>query len=255
MNSGGLERSAGRTKHRAMIEFVPAPATLPPQTRVYAVGDVHGCLDQLTALHAAIAADLAARPVADPLLLHIGDYIDRGPDSAQVIAWLHGPSPVPGARRVHLLGNHEEMLLAALDAEDATPAANWLQNGGRETLASWSIGQKLPHTAWLERLPPADVAFLRGLSLVHREGGYLFAHAGIRPGIPLENQQRRDLVWIREPFLSFRGDLGAVVVHGHTPHPAPVVRPNRIGIDTGAVYGGQLTCAVLETDRLGFLST
>lgn len=237
----------------AMIEFSASPATLPPETRVYAIGDVHGCLDRLTRLHAAIAVDLEIRPVADPLLLHIGDYIDRGPDSAQVIGYLRGPSPVRGARMVNLMGNHEDMLLTAIEAEDDVPASHWLSNGGRETLASWSLPHKLPRAAWGERIPAPDLAFLRGLALGHREGGYFFAHAGIRPGVALERQDRRDLMWIREPFLSFKGDFGFVVVHGHTPGRTPVVRPNRIGIDTGAVYGGGLTCAVLETDRLGFL--
>ena len=237
-----------------MIEFSPAPATLPPDTRVYAIGDVHGCLDRLTVLHAAIADDLQARPVRDAVLLHIGDYIDRGPDSAQVIACLRGPNPVPGTRRINLMGNHENMMLAALQAEDDAPAFNWLRNGGRETLASWRIGFRQPRSVWIGRIPPPDLAFLRALALSHREGGYLFVHAGIRPGIPLENQDPQDLMWIRDPFLTFNGDLGVVVVHGHTPGPAPIIRPNRIGIDTGAVFGGKLTCAILETDRLGFLT-
>jgi serine/threonine protein phosphatase 1 len=237
-----------------MIEFSAAPATLSPATRIYAVGDVHGCLDRLTALHAAIAADLLARPVPDALLLHIGDYIDRGPDSAQVIAYLRGANPVPGSRMVNLMGNHEDMLLAALGAEDDVPALGWLQNGGRETLASWRIPHNLPRAGWAERLPKPDIAFLRALVLSHREGGYLFVHAGIRPGVELENQDRHDLMWIREPFLSSKKEFGVVVVHGHTPGRAPVIRPNRIGIDTGAVYGGELSCAVLEADRLGFLT-
>ncbi len=237
-----------------MIEFSEAPATLPPETRIYAIGDIHGCLDQLTRLHEAIAEDLLARPVPDALLLHIGDYIDRGPDSAQVIAHLRGPELVPVTRLVNLIGNHEDMLLAALAAEDDALAVHWLQNGGRETLASWCVPHKLPRAAWAERLPAADIGFLRALALSHSEGPYFFAHAGIRPGVPLDQQDPHDLMWIREPFLSFKGDLGAVVVHGHTPGRAPVVRPNRIGIDTGAVYGGELTCAVLEADRLGFLT-
>ena len=100
---------------------------------------------------------------------------------------------------------------------------------------------------------PDHLALLRGLPVTHRAGGYLFVHAGIRPGVPLDAQGREDLLWIREPFLSFDGDLGCVVVHGHTPIPAPLVRPNRIDIDTGAYLGGELTCAVLEADRIGFL--
>jgi serine/threonine protein phosphatase 1 len=236
------------------IELSQAPASLPPGTRVYAVGDVHGCLEQLTRLHAAIAEDLSSRPVPDAVLLHVGDYIDRGPDSAQVIACLRGPSPVPGTRMVNLKGNHEDMLLTGLEAETDAAALNWLENGGRETLASWSISHKHPRAEWTKRIPPADLDFLRALALTHREGGYLFVHAGIRPGISLENQEPHDLMWIREPFLSFKGDLGLVIVHGHTPRPTVALRTNRIGIDTGAVYGGKLTCAVLEKDQLGFLT-
>jgi serine/threonine protein phosphatase 1 len=235
------------------IEFSQAPASLPGGIRIYAVGDVHGCLDQLIRLHDAISEDVSARPVTDAVLLHVGDYIDRGPDSAQVIARLRGPSPVPGARMVNLKGNHEDMLLTGLDAETDAGALNWLENGGRETLASWSIRHKTPRTEWIRRIPPQDLDFLRALPLTYREGGYLFVHAGIRPAIPLENQEPHDLMWIREPFLSFKGDLGVVVVHGHTPRPTVAIRSNRIGIDTGAVYGGRLTCAVLESDRLGFL--
>ena len=237
-----------------MVEFKTAPATLPPDIRIYAIGDIHGCLEQLTRLHAAIAEDALARPCPDILVVHIGDYIDRGPDSAQVIAYLCGPNPVPGARIVNLMGNHEDMLLTALEAESDAPATNWLDNGGREALASWRIPNKLPRAGWQERLPPADMDFLRGLQASHQEGPYFFAHAGIRPGVPLEDQVRHDLLWIREPFLSFKGDLGAIVVHGHTPARAPVVRANRIGIDTGAVYGGELTCVILEADQLGFLT-
>lgn len=237
------------------MEFTSAPATLPPDIRIYAIGDIHGCLDRLTALHAAINADLRARPIADALLLHIGDYIDRGPDSAQVIEYLRGPNPVAGTRMVNLMGNHEDMLLTALEKEDDPDAvAGWLRNGGRETLASWRIPHNLPHSQWAERLPKPDLRFIHSLAVSHREGGYLFVHAGIRPGVELEEQDRHDLIWIREPFLSSKADFGVVVVHGHTPARAPVIRHNRIGIDTGAVYGGDLSCAILEADRLGFLT-
>jgi serine/threonine protein phosphatase 1 len=104
-------------------------------------------------------------------------------------------------------------------------------------------------------MPRRHLLFLRDLAVWHEAGGYLFVHAGIRPGIPLERQSRHDLMWIREPFLSSKQSFGAVVVHGHTPRPDPVVRPNRLGIDTGAVMGGVLTCVVLEEDRLGFITT
>ena len=237
-----------------MIEFVPAPASLPSGQRVYAVGDVHGCLDRLTVLHALIAADLAARPVAQPVLVHLGDYVDRGPDSAGVVALLAAGAPVPGLPTVNLMGNHEHMMLAALASGEAEAAELWLANGGADSLHSWGVPRSAQPNDWAAHLPIPHLLFLRDLALRHQAGGYLFVHAGVRPGIKLDQQTRHDLLWIREPFLSSAQDHGAIVVHGHTPRPEPAVRSNRIGIDTGAVMGGMLTCAVLEADRLGFLA-
>jgi serine/threonine protein phosphatase 1 len=236
-----------------MITLSLAPAALPPGQRVYAVGDVHGCDDRLAMMHRLIAADLAARPVAAPVVLHLGDYIDRGEASAAVIARLLAPWPAPAPQIVNLMGNHEAMLLEALDSGEAEAATQWLANGGAETLASWGISRRARPRDWLRAIPPAHVAFLRGLGLRHLAGGYLFVHAGLRPGVPLERQSRHDMLWIREPFLSWSGELPSVVVHGHTPEHDVVVRANRIGVDTGAVLGGVLTCAVLEEDRMGFL--
>ncbi|HUC19559.1 MAG TPA: metallophosphoesterase [Acetobacteraceae bacterium] len=236
-----------------MVVFQPAPATLPPGRRVYAVGDVHGCDRQFTLLHQAIAADLAARPIAAPLILHTGDYLDRGPASAAVVGRLAGGPPLPGVETVNLRGNHEAMALAVLAGGNAESATLWLLNGAAATLASWGIDADSPAPLWARHVPPAHLRFLRALAMSHSEGGYFFAHAGVRPGVPLAAQDPADLLWIREPFLSYKGDLGAVVVHGHTPREKPVIRRNRIGIDTGAVYGGPLTAAVLEGDQIGFL--
>jgi serine/threonine protein phosphatase 1 len=237
-----------------MIDFIPAPATLPPGERVYAVGDVHGCLDRLQSLHQLIADDLAARPADAPLLVHLGDYVDRGPDSAGVVALLADgglPAPLP---TVNLMGNHEHMMLAALATGETEATELWLANGGADSLLSWGVPRSAQPKEWPAYLPKPHLLFLRDLAIRHAAGGYLFVHAGIRPGIPLERQSRHDLMWIREPFLSCDDCFGPVVVHGHTPRQEPVVRPNRIGIDTGAVMGGVLTCAVLEEDRLGFIS-
>ena len=236
-----------------MITLRLAPASLPPGQRIYAVGDVHGCDDRLAVLHRLIAADLAARPVASPLLLHLGDYIDRGEASAAVLDRLGQAAPVPGLPMRNLIGNHEAMLLEALDSGDAEAALHWLSNGGAETLASWGLSRRARPRDWGRHIPPEHVALLRGLAVHHVAGGYVFVHAGLRPGVPLERQSRHDMLWIREPFLSWKGDLPYVVVHGHTPEHDVVVRPNRIGIDTGAVMGGVLTCLVLEDDQMGFL--
>ncbi|MCK8786815.1 metallophosphoesterase [Roseomonas sp. NAR14] len=276
-----------------MLNEQLAPATLPPGLRVYAVGDVHGCVERLAALHGQIAEDAARRPVGRAVLVHLGDYVDRGLDSAAVVQHLLGPPPAGMDAVVNLLGNHEAMMLAALPPPGApapapapaggTPLAGpgragpqaggraeaqmgaqrgaqaeasaeiralWLANGGRATLLSYDCDPAEPDT-W--QVPPAHVALLRGCALSWPAGGYLFAHAGVRPDVPLDRQSPDDLLWIREPFLSWGRPLPAVVVHGHTPEPQPSVRPHRIGIDTGAVFGGALTCLVLERDRLGFL--
>jgi serine/threonine protein phosphatase 1 len=236
-----------------MISFQKAPASLPTGRRVYAIGDIHGCAERLFALHDAIADDLARRPVAAPLLLHIGDYIDRGADSAGVIARLAAGPKLPGVPVVNLLGNHEQTMIDALSGDRAA-GTDWLYQGGRPALESWGIDPDSPRETWAAGVPPAHLAFVRALTLSHQEGGYLFVHAGIRPGVRLDAQSREDLLRIRQPFLFTDTDLGAVIVHGHTPVKAPVIRHNRIGIDTGAVFDGPLTCAVLEADRIGFLT-
>jgi serine/threonine protein phosphatase 1 len=236
-----------------MIAFEPAPARLPDGHRVYAVGDVHGCLDRLRALHEAIAADMAARPLPSPLLVHLGDLVDRGADSAGVIELLAAGPPIAGIPTVNLMGNHEHMALSALAGQDRGAVALWLDNGAGPTLDSWRVPPGAVPIAWPTHIPPRHLLFLRDLPPMHRLGPYLFVHAGVRPGVALDRQSRADLLWIREPFLSFDGDLGAVVVHGHTPRREPEVRRNRVGIDTGAVMGGDLTCAVLEGAWLGFL--
>jgi serine/threonine protein phosphatase 1 len=237
-----------------MIDFIPAPASLPPGQRVYAIGDVHGCLDRLAAIHAMIADDLAERPAVEPVLVHLGDYVDRGPDSAGVVARLAEGSPVAGVPAVNLMGNHEHMMLAALASGETDATELWVANGGADSLLSWRVPRSAQPKDWPGYLPKPHLIFLRDLALRHEVGGYLFVHAGVRPGIPLERQNRHDLIWIREPFLSSSESFGAVVVHGHTPRQEPIVRPNRIGIDTGAVMGGVLTCLVLEDDRLGFIT-
>ena len=152
-------------------------------------------------------------------MVHLGDYVDRGPDSAGVIEMLLQPFPQHGAaprpRVVNLMGNHEDMMLAALADADAAP--HWLANGGDASLESWGVPLRARARDWAAALPPRHLAFLRGLPLMHAAGGYVFVHAGLRPALPLARQSRLDMLWIREPFLSFDGDLPAVVVHGHTP--------------------------------------
>jgi serine/threonine protein phosphatase 1 len=236
-----------------MIEFSGAPATLPAGERVYAIGDVHGCLDRLVALHEMIAEDIATRPAEQTTLVHLGDYVDRGADSAQVIDWLINQPPVPADVFINLMGNHEHMMLAAVVGVDKEAPAQWLMSGGADSLMSWGISRAVPSAEWAGHIPLRHLMFLRDLAISHRIGPYMFVHAGIRPGVALESQTRQDMLWIREPFLSSQVDHGAIIVHGHTPKREPIVQPNRIAIDTGAVLGGALTCVVLEADKLGFL--
>jgi serine/threonine protein phosphatase 1 len=235
------------------IRFLRAPGWMPRGRRAYVVGDIHGCHDRLVALHSLIAADLAARPIQSAVLVHLGDYIDQGPDSAGVVTLLAAAPPIPGMTVVNLLGDHERMLLDALDGDRAA-ATDWLWAGGKDALASWGLPSDLPREDWEEALPATHIAWLRSLALTHREGDYLFVHAGIRPGVPLEDQSRDDLVTMRQPFLSTEQDLGPVVVHGHSSLPSVQIAANRIGLDTGAGIGGKLTCAVLEDDLVGLLA-
>ena len=234
------------------IAWMRAPGWLVRGERVYAVGDVRGCAGQLAALHGMIEEDLARRPVASPLLIHLGDYINGGPDSAAVLDRLaqHLPSVL---RAVSLAGDHEQMLLDAL-AGDRAAGTDWLEAGGASALRSWRIDPATPREQWAGLIPTAHLALLRSLGLSHRCGEYLFVHAGVRPGIPIAQQSRDDLQRIRQPFLSTEQELGAIVVHGHSSSVGPAIARNRIGVDTGAGIGGPLTCAVLEEDRVGFLS-
>jgi serine/threonine protein phosphatase 1 len=226
---------------------------VPPGRRVYAIGDIHGCDAQLAELHEIIAEDLARRPVDVAMLLHVGDYVDRGADTAGVLARLAAGSPVDSIPTVNLLGNHDDTMLNALSGDRAA-ATDWLFAGGKPALQSYGIDPESPRESWPAQMPPEHLEFLRRLSLCHQEGGYFFVHAGVRPGIALDRQTREDMLRIRQPFLYTERDLGAVVVHGHTPVKAPVVQHNRIAIDTGAVFGGVLTCVVLEGETIGFLT-
>lgn len=235
------------------LDMVKAPGWLAPGQRVYAIGDIHGCLDRLLALHDLIRADLAARPVPQVLLVHIGDYVDRGPDSRGVVALLAAGNPIAGVPTVNLMGNHERTMLNALGGEGAA-ATDWMISGGREALASWGGDPEAPRPDWPAFVPPDHMAFLQDLVLSHAVDGYFFAHAGVRPGVAIADQSPQDLITIRNSFLYSEISHGVVVVHGHTPRGAPEVRHNRIGIDTGAVFGGVLTAAVLEGELAGFLA-
>lgn len=233
----------------------------PPGRRAYAVGDVHGRLDLLDALLEDIERDARSRPPAKTFVVFLGDLVDRGPDSAGVLERLSTYRPA-FATPVFLMGNHEEFFLDVL-AGDADMVGNWLTYGGRELAHSYGISE-----GWLLNASPQAIAaevyrlvparhreFVRGFGDSFRFGDYLFVHAGIRPGVALEDQLPRDMRWIREAFLEDRSDHGVVVVHGHTIVEQVEERPNRIGIDTGAYETGILTAVGVQDTERWFLST
>jgi serine/threonine protein phosphatase 1 len=237
-----------------------ADAAGPADLRLYAIGDIHGRLDLLRDLHARIAADLVARACRSFRVIHLGDYIDRGPDSAGVVE--HLIEFCRDGDAVCLAGNHDLYLPAFLrDPRDI--GEHWFSFGGVEALRSWGVDGASPTLgsksmkALRERfaavLPDSHRAFFETLPFMERHGDFLFVHAGVKPGVALEKQKVGDLTFIREPFLSHDGDFGAVVVHGHTIVPRPAIRRNRVGIDTKAYGGGPLTCFVAEGRDKGFL--
>ena len=229
--------------------------------RAYVIGDVHGCRKLLDDLLGKIEADLGARPPKPSYLVFLGDLIDRGPDSAGVLERLRNYRQ-PALKPIFLAGNHEEFFLRVLNGETGI-LDRWLAYGGRECVTSYGICiddlATLPEDQALSlvrrKTPVAHHQFLESFADTFRFGDYLFVHAGIRPGISLEEQSRSDLRWIREPFLADAADHGFVVVHGHTIVDSIDERPNRIGIDTGAYQTGVLTALVIEGAERRVLAT
>jgi serine/threonine protein phosphatase 1 len=237
----------------------PAPtASAPGDSRIYAVGDIHGRLDLLLRLEEKIQADAARSRAARRVIVYLGDYVDRGPDSQGVVEHL-AKTTLPGFERVALKGNHEDLMLKFLAGEPV--ARIWFMNGGMQTLRSYGVTglvEDLPaiaRAALARAVPDHHREFLGGLALNHVEGDYLFVHAGIRPGLPLARQAEADLLWIREEFLDCAADHGKVVVHGHTITAKPERLANRIGIDTGAFMTGRLTALALEGGEARFIGT
>jgi serine/threonine protein phosphatase 1 len=200
--------------------------------RLFAIGDIHGCVDELTTMLNAIA------PARGDTVVFVGDYIDRGPAARDVIDVLLELSRGP-AEYVFLKGNHEDMMLSFLGLPGHY-GESFLLNGGAPTLESYGVAEAAPA---IEQIPPNHMDFLKTLATSYLYPPYLFVHAGISPLLQLEEQSIEDMLWIRQEFIFNPHQLGATVVFGHTPMRTVMVDlPYKLGIDTGLVYGGKLTC-------------
>lgn len=206
-------------------------------SKTFAIGDIHGTFDRLQNLMQKIPIDLDT-----DTLVFIGDYIDRGPGSVEVVDYLlELKQRVPGT--IFLKGNHEEMLQKYLDGSDRF---TYLLNGGQKTLDSYLSQTSQPDSF---PIPPEHMDFFKSLQLCHETDSHIFVHAGLRPKVPLASQASEDMLWIRDKFIYSKYDFGKPVVFGHTPLEKPLVEFNKIGIDTGAVYGNALTCVQLPDMR------
>lgn len=243
---------------KAPVTWVTPPA-VPDGHRLYAVGDVHGHDDLLAGLIGKIEDDIASRKAAEVTLIFLGDLIDRGPKSAQVVERLRNYRAL-GIRVEFLAGNHEEVLLRILNGEGDL-VADWLRFGGAQCARSYGLSSsslaKMPAEKAIAALrfaiPPEHQAFLASFADTFRAGDYLFVHAGIRPGVSLGEQAQSDLRWIRGPFLDHPGRHEAMIVHGHTVRTEVEEAAGRIGIDTGAYVHGVLTAIGLEGDQRWYL--
>lgn len=235
-----------------------AKPRIPNGMRIYAIGDVHGRVDLLNAVFERIDATLKDHPIGQSVQILLGDYIDRGPNSREVIDALVARKKEHAM--VCLKGNHESYVVQFLS--DPSALEEWTQFGGIQTLLSYGVKPSTRSDplspedvakAFREALPASHRRFLEGLGLSFTCGDFFFTHAGVRPGIPLGQQREHDLLWIREDFLLHEEDFEKIIVHGHTPAKEPDVRSNRINIDTGAYATGRLTCLVLQADRRVFI--
>jgi serine/threonine protein phosphatase 1 len=231
---------------------------VPPGVRVYAIGDVHGCLDELNRVLEAIDQDVGSHRGKSELVF-LGDLVDRGPQSAEVIERILGGG-LPTDSSAVIMGNHEQAMLECYRGGVAT-YGSWLQFGGVQTLESYGLGREEIFAptfdlaaAMRKSIPPMHIQFLVSLKDYVRHGDYVFVHAGIRPGVSLEDQSARDLRWIRREFLEDTTDHGFMVVHGHSIVPKVEFRENRIALDTGCYFTGQLSALSIENDTVKILT-
>lgn len=206
--------------------------------KIFAIGDIHGCLDKLQRL----IQDIAADPVKDTLLF-IGDYIDRADGGKDVVDYVLGLKKIH-QKMICLCGNHEDTLIRYLEGMDEDL---YLQNGGMMTLRAYGISRSDAPRERKAKIPADHLRFFESLLPYYETDQFIFVHAGLLPGIPLGGQSSHDLQWIRQEFIDSDYDFGKRVVFGHTHFSAPLITDHKIGIDTGAVYGGKLTCVELPT--------
>jgi serine/threonine protein phosphatase 1 len=255
------ERTARKSFFRAATGFLrPRPkASVPKGERVYAIGDIHGRADLLETILQEIGRD-CENAHASVTFVFVGDYVDRGQDSREVVARLLELSKI--AHCIFLRGNHDQTLLNFLG--DHTIYPQWQAFGGVETLLSYGVSPpsfddekayRATRAEFARKLPSAHRNFFETLQNSAQIGDYYFVHAGVRPGMHLDEQSLEDKLWIRDAFLRSDADFGKIVVHGHTPESRPVKRSNRISIDTGAYSSGRLTALRLEGTTIKFLST
>jgi serine/threonine protein phosphatase 1 len=262
-----LRRTTARARDRLAWEppsaRVGPPAAVPAGRRIYAVGDIHGRADLLERLIIQLRNDAGQMgPNCAATLIFLGDYVDRGFQSREVINLLLSEACC-GFETVFLKGNHELAMLEFL--QDPSTGPRWATYGGAETLVSYGVqppGPEAPAESWhraceelTQALPETHLQFLNGLPVSMRLGDYLFVHAGVRPGVPLDKQSETDMLWIRDDFINDHKPFDAVIVHGHTPVNAPYRDARRIGVDTGAYMSGRLTAVRLEGEQVDFLFT
>lgn len=239
------------------VHFLDAEG--PAGIRIFAVGDIHGRLDLLEAMHARIQEDLASNPPGDWRIIYLGDYCDRGPDTRGVIAHLIAQREAD-QRVIALRGNHDQSFLDFVGVGDSIRLFE--RFGGFETAGSYGVNADFSSlqaaTATKEKLvanmPAEHLRFLTELPLTAEYGDFFFCHAGIRPGVPLSEQDPHDLIWIRDEFLGDTRLHPKIVVHGHTPVTEPEIMPNRVGVDTGAYQSGELSALVIEGREKKILS-
>lgn len=256
----------GRLFQRARTEGSLADSSrqpaVPTGLRVYAIGDIHGRVDLVREIEDKIAHDISVRHPADNIVVYLGDYVDRGYNSREVLDHLID-QPLTRARPVWLLGNHDAWLRDFVRRE--SDGVSWLNYGGDATLVSYGVRLdpglleadrlEAARQQMVDLVPERHLQFVDALELGFGLGDYFFVHAGVHPSRQLDEQKPNDLIWIRDPFLQHRGSFGKIIVHGHTVVDRPEIHENRIAIDTGACWTGLLTCLVLEGGTRRFLAT